>query len=703
MNCPTRDPEPAGDEFHNQNPPVMDNAFSTNRSDKGLLKKQDSRNIDMPGLLEDSGGSASRSIDAAVATKPRTNVETILHTTGDPVRRDRNSTNPQASSLSSSITYKKSLASPVISSSTSASKRQPRTSTRARRISITGKSFDTSETLGPAYELDELEYPLGRSAQAKPFANESIFESPDQDPFPSPNGRPTFEGPGNGLLSKYPSSDSRFGRAWDSARRLVTKYMGFIGPGFMIAVGYIDPGNYATDVAAGAIFQYRLLFVILISNMLSIYLQALCTKLGSVTGLDLAQNCRLHFSRSTCIALYLLAELAIIATDLAEVIGTAIALNILFHIPLVAGVAFTIIDVLIVLIAYKPNGSLKAVRWFEYAVAVLVIAVVGCFCVELSKVDASFGEVVAGFIPSRVALKGRGLYYSCGILGATVMPHSLYLGSGLVQPRLREYDEKIGKYTANEEEACEDDSVQDEYRYRPSLEAIKHALNISIVELAVSLITFALFVNCAILIVSGSSLSNSPGAVDADLFSIHEMLSQSLSPAAGTLFALALLFSGQSAGIVCTLAGQMVSEGFLHWTMTPWIRRLITRSLAIVPCILFAAFVGREGLGDVLNFSQVILSLILPVVSAPVVYFTCSKSIMRVPVNTSPDTAMTADDSATNIQNQMSFDLERIDIEYVDMSNGKLTTAISVLIWGFISVLNVYLIILLFSGGADPD
>ncbi|KAK9452624.1 natural resistance-associated macrophage protein-domain-containing protein [Dipodascopsis uninucleata] len=500
------------------------------------------------------------------------------------------------------------------------------------------------------------------------------------------NGRRDSEGFDRSAVPRIRSSFSWRAR-FENVKRILIKYIGFIGPGFMVAVAYIDPGNYSTAVAAGAMFKYKLLFVVLLSNFFSIFLQALCAKLGSVTGLDLAQNCREHFPRWLCIILYILAEIAIIATDLAEVIGTAIALNILFKTPLVVGVALTIIDVLIVLCAYSPTGSLKGVRLFEYAVAALVFGVVICFCVELSKVkDTSAAEVFMGFLPSRSILSADGLYYSCGILGATVMPHSLYLGSGLVQPRLKEFDIKYGNCPP---QANEDEEVAS--KYKPSLAAIRDALKYSIVELAVSLLTFALFVNSAILIVSGATLTHAPeDVVDADLFSIHEMLSSLISKGAGTVFALALLLSGQSAGIVCTLAGQMVSEGFLHWTMTPWLRRLITRSIAVIPCITMAGVVGRQGLADILNFSQVILSCLLPFVTAPLIYFTCSKKYMRVPVVLLPESSSLSTDEVDQPYGD-NVDYHEV-IRYVDMSNGKIVSFFGIFIWLFISGLNIYLI-----------
>ncbi|KAK9466182.1 natural resistance-associated macrophage protein-domain-containing protein [Lipomyces arxii] len=544
----------------------------------------------------------------------------------------------------------------------------------ANRVAASWSRFrDSPET--PTYELemspiDSLRTMKAPLTYANSLIGSNLTPSTREQIYPS---------------SQLPKRSGNLGR-FDRIRGAFRKYLQFIGPGFMIAVAYIDPGNYSTDVAAGAMFRFKLLFVILLSNVFAIFLQSLCAKLGSVTGLDLAQNCRTHFPRWLCIILYLLAETAIVATDLAEVIGTAISLNILFKVPLVAGVAITIVDVLIVLLAYKPNGSLKAVRWFEYAVAVLVLAVVICFCVELGGIrDTSVGEVFKGYLPSKTVFSSDGLYYSCGILGATVMPHSLYLGSGLVQPRLREFDEANNNFSYDP-----NDSVE-EMKYRPSVAAIRHALKYSIIELAVSLFTFALFVNSAILIVSGATLSDTPGAADADLFSIHDMLSTQLSAAAGTVFALALLFSGQSAGIVCTLAGQMVSEGFLHWTMRPWLRRLITRTIAILPCIVVAGAVGREGLAEVINLSQVVLSILLPFVSAPLIYFTCRKKYMRVPVIVSP---ATADDVSA------SFELNSREMEYVDFSNGKFVTVVGVLIWSLICGLNVYLIVLLGLGEA---
>lgn len=262
------------------------------------------------------------------------------------------------------------------------------------------------------------------------------------------------------------------------------------------------------------------------------------------------------------------------------------------------------------------------------------------------------------------------------------MPHSLYLGSGIVQPRLREFDEM--NKTA---ETLETDSLNDRIKYKPSLAAIQSCMSYSIVELAVSLFTFALFVNSSILIVAGASLYGLPEADDADLFSIHALLSRSIAPVAGTLFALALLLSGTSAGIVCTIAGQMVSEGQLNWSLKPWLRRLITRSISITPSIIIAGAVGREGLGKALQGSQVALSVILPFVSAPLIWFTCRGRYMKV--------AVRDEDGLVGAQDE-----DGDGGRHVQMKNGWVTAVFALLIWGVIVVMNVALLVLVGRGAA---
>ncbi|KAJ6163209.1 hypothetical protein N7497_003188 [Penicillium chrysogenum] len=446
--------------------------------------------------------------------------------------------------------------------------------------------------------------------------------------------------------------------------RTLAKFSRFIGPGFLIAVAYIDPGNYATDVAAGADFKYALLFIVLLSNLFAILLQSLCIKLGSVTGLNLAENCREHLPRWLVILLYIMAEAAIIATDIAEVVGSAIALNLLLNIPLVAGCAITLVDVLFILIFYRPNGKMWGLRLFEFFVMALLLGVVVCFCIQLSLIkDQSVGEVFRGYLPSSAIVQSEGLYQSCGILGATVMPHSLFLGSGVVQSRLKEFDVNL--------------------KYRPSIYAIRGCMKYSIIELSLSLFTFALFVNSAILIVAGAALYDVPGGDNADLFGIHSLLSKSIAPAAGLVFALALLLSGISAGIVCTIAGQMVSEGMLNWSIRPWLRRLITRSISIIPSIIIAAAVGKEGIDRTLTASQVALSVILPFVSAPLIWFTCLNRYMTVRT-----------EEASGPEGE-------VHVVTVPMRNNLLTSVVAVLVWIIIVVMNVALLVLVGMGKAS--
>lgn len=499
-------------------------------------------------------------------------------------------------------------------------------------------------------------------------------------------------------------------------REAVLTFGKFVGPGFMIAVAYIDPGNYATGIAAGASYRFRLLFIVLLSNIFAIFLQALCVKLGTVTGLNLAEACRAFLPRWLNYALYVMAEIAIIATDLAEVslsllvknvlsrrfcfaedgpprlsqvIGTAIAINLLIpQIPLVAGCAISILDVMIILLFYNPNGSMRGLRAFESFVVLLVLAVVVCFCIQMSLIrDTAVGDVFRGYLPSRAVVEQQGLYQACGILGATVMPHSLYLGSGIVQARLKEYDVSKGLMPEggpgpNSPSISED---SEKAIYIPSLRAIRHCMKYSIVELATSLFTFALFINSAILIIAGASLYGSDQAAQgADIFAIHDLLAASLGRGAGVLFALALLLSGVSAGIVCTIAGQMVSEGALSWNVRPWLRRLITRSMSITPSIIIAGAVGREGLDTALNASQVALSVVLPFVSAPLIYFTCMNKYMQV----MPGRARFAVEGAANNGGPGGP-------ENVKMANSMPVVIIAAVIWLIIAAMNVANLVLL--------
>ncbi|KAI1810513.1 natural resistance-associated macrophage protein [Poronia punctata] len=490
------------------------------------------------------------------------------------------------------------------------------------------------------------------------------------------------------------------------ARHLLT-FGKFIGPGFLVAVAYIDPGNYSTDVSAGAAYRFRLLFVILMSNLFAVLLQCLAVKLGTVTGLNLAEACRVFLPRWLNYFLYFLGEAAIIATDIAEVIGTAIGLNLLIpSIPLVAGCALSILDVFVILFFYRPNGPMNGLRLFEIFVMLLVMTVVVCFAIQLSLIrDTSVGEVFRGYLPSDVIIKSDGLYQACGILGATVMPHSLYLGSGVVQSRLREYDQKRGLLPADSSGHTMEDAKTGEKRfYIPSMAAIKHSLNYSYAEVTITLVTFALFVNSAILIVAGASLHGNEEAKEADIFSIHALLSQSISPGAGVIFALALLFSGISAGIVCTIAGQMLCEGAIRWTLKPWLRRLVTRSIAVTPAIIIAGATGREYLNDALNGTQVVLSIVLPFVSAPLIWFTCFNKYMVV----QPGIARTRVEGSRS-QRSLQQDEEstspsspspspETSSAIVKMANSWYITVLAVIIWLLIVVLNVANLVLLGRG-----
>lgn len=465
---------------------------------------------------------------------------------------------------------------------------------------------------------------------------------------------------------------------YTSKMKVLRKFLKFIGPGIMVSVAYMDPGNYSTSVSGGAQFKYQLLFAVFISNIFAVILQCLCIKLATITGLDLAENCRRHLPKKLNYVLYGFAELAIIATDLAEVVGTAIALNILFRIPLIWGVALTILDVLVLLIFYKPEEhSMKQVRGFEVFVSALVAATIVCFVVELSKISIPNKlEVFKGFAPNKIIFEDQqAMYISLGILGATVMPHSLFLGSSLAKPRVFDYDLKH----------------YGQIRENPSSAAVKSTLKYAYADLIISLFFVATFVNASILIVAGATLFGEPAAEDADLLSIYELLSKFVSPAAGLIFALAMLFSGQSAGIICTMAGQTVSEGFLNWSYEPWVRRLVTRLIAIVPCLLVTLFLGEKGVSKILNLSQVVLSLILPIVSAPLVYFTSNRSLMTI-----KDTDDVEDIAITS----ESTPLNPTQYKTLDYTNSTWLKISSISIWLTIGSLNCYLVIS-FLLGAD--
>jgi len=371
--------------------------------------------------------------------------------------------------------------------------------------------------------------------------------------------------------------------------------LAFAGPGYLVAVGYMDPGNWATDLAGGSLFGYTLLSVILVSNLMAILLQGLASKLGIVTGRDLAQACRDHYSTPVSYFLWVICELAIAACDLAEVIGSAIALNLLFHIPMTIGIGLTALDVMLVL--YLQN---KGFRVLEALVIALIATIGVCFLFEIILSHPPFGAVMAGFIPrAQVVANPAMLYVAIGILGATVMPHNLYLHSSIVQTR----------------------------RYEETTEGKKEAVRFAFIDSTIAL-TFALFINAAILIVAAATFHNSGHTDVAEIQDAYKLLTPLLGAGASVMFALALLASGQNSTLTGTLAGQIVMEGFLNIRLRPWVRRLITRSIAIVPAAVVAIIYGESGTAKLLILSQVILSMQLSFAVFPLVKFTSDKAKM---------------------------------------------------------------------------
>ena len=381
------------------------------------------------------------------------------------------------------------------------------------------------------------------------------------------------------------------------------KALAFAGPGYLIAVGYMDPGNWATDLAGGSAFGYRLLCVILLSNLMAVLLQGLSSKLGIVTGRDLAQACRDHYSRPVVIFQWVICELAIAACDLAEVIGSAIALNLLFHIPITIGVVLTALDVLVVLFLQT-----KGFRWLEALVIVLIATIGLCFLFEVVISKPSLAGVISGFVPSVDIIRDpKMLYIAMGILGATVMPHNLYLHSSIVQTR----------------------------RYAETAAGKREAVRFAFLDSTIAL-TFALFINAAILIVAAASFHKSGHTEVAEIQQAYTLLTPLLGVGgASAVFALALLASGQNSTLTGTLAGQIVMEGFLQLRLRPWMRRLITRGLAIVPAVVVAILYGESGTAKLLVMSQVVLSVQLSFAVFPLVRFTSDRVKMGEFVNPS--------------------------------------------------------------------
>jgi len=370
----------------------------------------------------------------------------------------------------------------------------------------------------------------------------------------------------------------------------------FLGPGYLVAVGYMDPGNWATSLAGGSKFGYALLTIALLSNIMAIVLQALCARLGIGAGRDLAQACRDAYPRALSYPLWVLAEIAICATDLAEVIGTAIGLNLLFGIPLEIGVILTALDVFLIL--WMQNLGF---RWIEAFIVTLLGVIAVCFAIQIAMADPDWGAVIRGFAPTTsVVTNPDMLYLSLGILGATVMPHNLYLHSGVVQTR----------------------------RFGSSVEEKREAVKLATIDSTVALM-FALTINASILILAAATF-NKVGKTDvAELDQAHSFLAPLLGSAiAPTLFGIALLCCGLNSTVTATLSGQIVMEGFLDIRLPGWARRLITRSIAIVPAAIVTIWYGEKGSAQLLILSQVILSLQLPFAVVPLVMFTAERAKM---------------------------------------------------------------------------
>lgn len=379
------------------------------------------------------------------------------------------------------------------------------------------------------------------------------------------------------------------------------KLVAFSGPGYLVAVGYMDPGNWATDLAGGSRFNYALLSVIMISNLMAILLQALALRLGIVTGRDLAQACRDHFSRPVSFVLWILCEVAIIACDLAEVIGSAIALNLLFGIPLTWGVLLTAFDVMILLMLQN-----RGFRWLEAVVIALVVTIGVCFAAQIMFSHPSLSGIARGFVPTaQIVTNPEMLYIAVGILGATVMPHNLYLHSSVVQTR----------------------------NYARTIEGKREAIKFATIDSTFALM-LALFINSAILIVAAATFYQTGHHEVAEIGDAYRLLSPLLGVAgASTLFAIALLASGQNSTLTGTLAGQIVMEGFLNIRLRPWLRRLITRLIAIVPAVVVTALYGESGTAQLLVLSQVVLSMQLSFAVFPLVMFTSDRKKMGEFVN----------------------------------------------------------------------
>ncbi|PPQ62803.1 hypothetical protein CVT24_000497 [Panaeolus cyanescens] len=548
-----------------------------------------------------------------------------------------------------------------------------------------------------------------------------------------------------------------------------------VGIGIICSIAYFDPGNWSVDLQAGSDFGYRpMLFVILMAGLGAIVLQALACKLGCVTGLDLASHCRLLLHnhprhpklvrRMALYPLYVLSEIAIISTDLAELLGSAIGFCLLFpKLPLWAGVVLTAADVLIFLSFTDPSrGQGRPVRMFEYTIIGLVLAVFGCFIALLVKAQPDWPAVFMGYIPNKGLFQSEpdAVYAAVGILGATVMPHALFLGSSLAtQDRVTDPlpEERLPTPTTNQNTTFQGKAKQVVWRlfrlsraervsssidYRSKYGErennpyafVKQHLSHGIADVTASLIALAVPINSAILILAATVFYNADNRnhdSPAGLFEAHDLIKQRLGDGAALIFALALVCAGQTSSITVTLAGQIVSEGFIEWKMSasraccfePFLRRLITRCISLVPSVVVAVAVGRSGLNTLLVASQVVLSIVLPFVAFPLIYLTSTEIVMQVrkpqPVESThsseglapgegdvsnADCEKPTDDEKHRTEIKIVERIEELQVitrktDMIDYSNGRILTALACAIWCVVLVANAYAIVMLFIKG----
>ncbi|VDC05782.1 unnamed protein product [Peniophora sp. CBMAI 1063] len=551
-----------------------------------------------------------------------------------------------------------------------------------------------------------------------------------------------------------PSTPRRRCSPREVGRVVWTHLIRHTGVGITLAVAYFDPGNWSVDLQAGSDFGYKLLFIVLLAGFFAVFLQSLACKMGIVTGLDLAAHCRLllHsrtqrpklFRWLTLYPLYVFSEIAIIATDLAELLGSAIALNILFpKLPLWAGVLLTASDVFLILAFGDPLRK-RPVKVFELLIGVLVLITLVCMCIIISRVNVEWGQAFLGYVPSKTIFQSGGLYTSVGILGATVMPHSIFLGSALAtQDRVsttavpfEDKDEKLSRRMTGEsvyENESALDTVIDRrspwrrwfiaffgYKASSSTEPQRHSewenntldfirahLRHAIVNIITSLLGIAVVINSLILILASAVFRDSAEATSS-LFDAADLIGSTLGHGLEIVFALALLAAGQSASLVATVAGQIVSEGFLRWKVSPIFRRFLTRLLGLIPSMVVAIAAGRNGIDTMLVASQVALSLVLPFIIFPLILITSTKSMMRVRVPASPRGRSGIVSTGQESNRDLSLsptptlsdasDPEGNGDSFVEYSNSWLTVGIALAIWGIIVAANCYVIVSLILG-----